>query len=157
MNIGRLLIVDDDAAILATLSEYFEGFGHKVVTAADGEEAVQKFVPGQFDCIISDMMMPKMDGLELLKLIKKSDDQVLFVIITGYPKIENAIEAIKAGAYDYVIKPFNLEDIKIKVERAIDVKRAKKSLKTVTGLLWAVLLSIPLWLALGILMGVVWN
>ncbi len=157
MNIGRLLIVDDNPSICETLSEYFESFGHRVVTAVDGEDALKKFVPGEFDCIISDLMMPKMDGLELLKLVKMQDDRVFFVMMTGYPKIDNAIDAIKAGAYDYVTKPFNMEDIRIKVERAINAKRAEKTLKTKTGLLWGILLSIPLWLILGIILGIVWK
>jgi len=157
MNIGRLLIVDDDASLCATLCEYFESLGHKVVAASDGEDALKKFVPGEFDCIISDLMMPKMDGLELLKLIRMQDDDAFFVMITGYPNLDNAVNAIKAGAYDYVTKPFHMEDFRIKVERAIQAKAVSKSLKTKTGLLWAVLLSIPIWLILGILLGIVWK
>lgn len=157
MNIGRILIVDDDASIRSTLSEYFESFGHNVVTAVDGEDALKKFAPGKFDCVISDLMMPKMDGLELLKLIKMQDCHSFFLMITGYPNIDNAVNAIKAGAYDYITKPFNMEDIRVKVERALDARKTEKSLKTATGLLWGVILSIPVWLILGIILGIVWK
>lgn len=157
MDSGRVLIVDDEDSIRSTLSEYFESIGHKVITAVDGEDALKKFVRGEFDCIISDLMMPRMDGMELLKRIRTQDDQAFFVMITGYPNIDTAVSAIKAGAYDYVTKPFHMEDIRIKVERAISARQAHKSLKATKGLLWGILLSIPFWLILGIILGVVWK
>ena len=157
MTAGRLLIVDDDEAIRSVLVEYFTNCGHEVVTACDGEEALKKFVPGGFDCVISDLMMPKIDGLELLKMIRMQDSRVFFLMITGFPDINNAVNAIKEGAYDYVTKPFHLEDIRIKVERILDIRKAHKSLKTMTGLFWALIASIPIWLILGILLGIVWK
>ncbi len=157
MNAGRLLIVDDDEAIRSVLDEYFTSGGYEVVTAGDGEDALKKFVPGGFDCVISDLMMPKIDGLELLKMIRMQDSRVFFLMITGFPDINNAVDAIKEGAYDYVTKPFHLEDIRIKVERILDIRKAHKSLKTMTGLFWALIASIPIWLILGILLGIVWK
>ena len=157
MNAGRLLIVDDDEAIRSVLDEYFTSGGYEVVTAGDGEDALKKFVPGGFDCVISDLMMPKIDGLELLKMIRMQDSRVFFLMITGFPDINNAVNAIKEGAYDYVTKPFHLEDIRIKVERILDIRKAHKSLKTMTGLFWALIASIPIWLILGILLGIVWK
>jgi two-component system response regulator PilR (NtrC family) len=157
MNTGNILIVDDDAAIRSTLSEYFESLGHRVIAAVDGEDALKKFVPDEFDCIISDLMMPKIDGLELLKLVRMQDNKTLFVMITGYPNIDSAVNAIKAGAYDYIAKPFHMEDLRIKVERALGTRKTNKSLKTVTGLLWGIGLSIPFWLILGVFLGLVWK
>lgn len=157
MFTGSILIVDDEESIRSTLAEYFADIGYDVITAMDGEDALAKFVPDRFDCIISDMMMPKLNGLALLKSIKARDDHAYFIMITGYPNIENAINAIKAGAYDYVTKPFHMEDIKLKVERAINTRRTEKSFKTTKGLLWGLILSIPIWLLLGIIMGIVWK
>ena len=157
MNAGRLLIVDDDEAIRSVLDEYFTSGGYEVVTAGDGEDALKKFVPGGFDCVISDLMMPKIDGLELLKMIRMQDSRVFFLMITGFPDINNAVDAIKEGAYDYVTKPFHLEDIRIKVERILDIRKAHKSLKTMTGLFWALIASIPIWLILGIILGIIWK
>lgn len=157
MDVGRILIVDDDEAIRSALGEYFTSCGHEVVTAGDGEDALKKFVPGGFDCIISDLMMPKIDGLELLKRIKMQDSLVYFLMITGFPDTNTAVNAIKEGAYDYVTKPFHMEDIRIKVERILSTRKTKKSLKTMTGLFWALIASIPLWLVLGIILGVIWK
>ncbi len=157
MNAGRLLIVDDDAANLLVLGEYFTSCGHAVVVASDGEDALKKFVPGGFDCVISDLIMPKIDGLELLKRIKMQDRLVFFLMITGFPDINSAVNAIKEGAYDYVTKPFHMEDIRIKVERILSIRKTKKSFKTMTGLLWALIFSIPIWLILGIVLGAVWK
>jgi hypothetical protein len=73
------------------------------------------------------------------------------------PRGETALEAVQNGAYDYITKPVNLEDVRIKVERAMRMKRVEKSLKTVSGLFWALIISIPVWLVLGIVLGIVWK
>jgi two-component system response regulator PilR (NtrC family) len=157
MNTGRILIVDDDESTRSLLNDYLVGFGHDVITAVNGEDALEKFIPGEFDCVISDLFMPKVDGLELLKRIRSQDNSVYFIMITGYPTIDSAVNAVKEGAYDYVTKPFHMEDIQIKVERALGAKKTAGSLKTMTGLFWALILSIPIWLLLGIVLGVVWK
>ena len=85
------------------------------------------------------------------------DSLVFFLMITGFPNIDSAVNAIKEGAYDYVTKPFHMEDIRIKVERLIDAKKAKKALKKMTGIFWALIISIPVWLILGIILGIIWK
>ena len=154
---GRILVVDDNESTRLILSDYFSSIGHKVVTATDGEDALKKFVPGGFDCIISDLMMPKIDGLELLKRIREEDSQVCFLMITGYSSIENAVNAIRLGADDYVNKPFHMEDFRIKMERILRDKKKVKLLKTMNRLFWPLILSIPIWLLLGIILGILWR
>lgn len=151
------MIVDDEESVRTVLKEYLANIGYVVVTADSGEDALQKFIPGKFDSVISDLMMPKMDGMELLKQIRQKDTNVVFLMITGYPSIESAIEAIKAGAYDYVTKPFKFEDVKIKLERGLYARNLEKSLKNVNGLMWGLIISIPIWLILGIVLGLVWR
>lgn len=157
MSAGRILIVDDDESSRSTLNDYFSGMDYEIVTAQDGEDAIRKFSPGKFDCVISDLVMPNIDGLELLKLIKHQDAKVFFLMITGFPSIDRAVEAIKEGAYDYVTKPFHMEDLRIKVERMLESRKAEKSLKTMTAFFWAVMLSVPVWLFLGIILGIIWK
>jgi two-component system, NtrC family, response regulator PilR len=157
MSTGRILVVDDDEAIRSVLNDYLVALGYDVTMAIDGEDALKKFIPGVFDCVISDLMMPKITGLDLVKMIRTHDKKVFFVMITGYPSIDSAVNAIKEGAYDYLIKPFHMEDIRIKVERAISSRNMENSLKSMTGLLWGVILSIPIWLILGIVLGIVWK
>jgi two-component system response regulator PilR (NtrC family) len=157
MSTGRILVVDDDEAIRSLLNKYLVTLGYEVITAVDGQDALEKFIPGVFDCVITDLTMPKITGLELLKKIKMQDKKVFVIIITGYPSIDDAVHAINEGAYDYLAKPIHLEDIRIKVERALSTRKTEKSLKSMTGLLWGVILSIPIWLILGIVLGIVWK
>jgi two-component system, NtrC family, response regulator PilR len=157
METTRILVVDDDEHIRMILKEFFTNIGYEVAVANGGEDALQKFVPGAFDMIISDLAMPDVDGLELLRQIKAKDSKVLFFMITGYPTLETAVEAMKQGAYDYVTKPFNMEDMRIKIERAFHAQHLEKSLKKINGVLWALVLSVPIWLILGIVVGFIWK
>lgn len=151
-KIGRVMVVDDEENIRDVLSSYLTTLGYDVVTAQDGEDALKKFGRGGFDLIISDLLMPTIDGLELLKKVREEDKDVIFLMITGYPSIETAVEAIKKGAYDYITKPFHMEDVKIRIERAFEKKNLKERLSTIQGFAWALLFSIPIWLILGIIL-----
>ncbi len=151
-RIGRVMVVDDEENIREVLSSYLTGLGYQVVTAKDGQDALNKFQKDQFDLIISDLLMPNIDGLDLLKQIREKDRDVIFLMITGYPSIETAVEAIKKGAYDYITKPFHMEDVKIRIERAFEKKNLKERLSTVQGFVWALIFSIPVWLILGIIL-----
>lgn len=153
----NILVVDDNESVRSMLKDYLVSIGYEVETADSGEDALRKFAPGKFDIIISDFIMPKIDGMKLLKQIKKEDKKVVFLMITGYPSFESAIEAIKEGAYDYITKPFNFDDVKIKLERALYARSLEKSLKKVNGVMWGLILSIPIWLILGIVLSFIWK
>jgi DNA-binding NtrC family response regulator len=127
-------VVDDDESTRSLLSEYFIQLGYEVKTADDGEDALKKFIPGAFDCIISDLFMPTIDGIELLKKIRKEDQEVFFVMITGHPAIDSAVNAIKEGAFE----------MRMKVERALSVKKTEASLKRVKGLFMSVIILLPI-------------
>lgn len=151
-KLGRVLVVDDEENIREVLSNYLESMNYDVQTAEDGQDALNKYQKGEFDLIISDLLMPNVDGLELLKRVRDMDKDVIFLMITGYPSIETAVDAIKKGAYDYITKPFHMEDVKLRIERAFEKRSLRERLKTVQGLVWALLFSIPLWLILGIIL-----
>jgi two-component system, NtrC family, response regulator PilR len=153
----RLLIVDDDREIREMLQQFFERLGYMVVTAESGAAALEKFITYEFDCVISDLVMPDMDGLALLKKVKERAPAALFFLITGYGTIANAVQGMKEGAHDFITKPFQLEDMKIRVERALRTKTLEKSVKKMTGILWALIISLPIWLVLGIVLGLVWK
>jgi two-component system, NtrC family, response regulator PilR len=154
---GRILVVDDEEAVREILSDYFTSVGYEVVTANGGEEALRKFVPRKFDCVISDLAMPEIDGLELLRRIRLHDSDVVYLIITGYPGIDSAIGAMKEGAYDYLSKPFHMEDIQLKVERALSVRKTEMSLKRVKGLILTLIILIPVLISMGIIFGIFWK
>ncbi len=146
------LIVDDDPSIREVLNGFFVMFGFNTICATNGEEALQIYQNQRFDVVISDMMMPKMDGMELLKQLKLIDPDVIFFMITGYPTIDSVIEAIKNGAKDYLAKPFNIDEIKIKIDRALLERNLQDKVKCSRGIIWALIISIPLWMFLGILL-----
>jgi len=149
---NRILIVDDEENIREILTEYLDEFGYDVTTAINGKDALQIYNKEHFDIIISDLVMKPMDGMELLSEIKKIDHDALFIMITGYPSVDSAMEAIKKGARDYITKPFNIDEIKIKIERALLERSMKGSLKNIQGIVWALVISIPAWLLLGIIL-----
>ena len=148
----RVLVVDDDEGIREALTEYLETLEYSVVNAADGEDALNKYAKGDYEIILADLMMPNIDGMDLLRRIREIDEDVIFLMITGHPSIGTAVESINLGADDYVTKPFHLEDVKIRLNKALEKRSLKGRLKTAQGLAWGLMLSIPLWLLLGIIL-----
>jgi two-component system, NtrC family, response regulator AtoC len=153
----RLLIVDDESQIRQIFGDYFSSLGYRVVVAENGRDALEIFAHGDFDCVLSDLVMPVMNGMEFLRALREEDKETAFFLMTGYPSVGSTVDAIKLGAYDYITKPLNLEDVRIKVERAVHARDAEKSLKKTQGLLWSIVISVPLWLTLGVMLGFVWG
>jgi DNA-binding NtrC family response regulator len=148
----RVLVVDDDEGIRELLTDYLNNFGYEVVCAVNGQEAVQKYKAGHFDIVLSDLVMSPMDGLGLLGEIRKMDPDAIFIMITGYPSIDSAMEAMKRGARDYISKPFNIDEIGLKIDRVLLERSLTGRLKNIQGVVWALVISIPVWLILGIIL-----
>ena len=149
----RILVVDDDAGVREALSEFLLSLGYVVVAVENGEEALAEYEKGEFDVVMADLIMPNMDGMELLRRIRDiKNNEVIFLMITGHPSISTAVEAINRGADDYITKPFHLEDVKLRISKALEKQSLKGRLKTAQGLAWGLMLSIPLWLLLGIIL-----
>jgi DNA-binding NtrC family response regulator len=149
----RILVVDDDAGVREALSEFLLSLGYVVVAVENGEEALAEYEKGEFDVVMADLIMPNMDGMELLRRIRDiKNNEVIFLMITGHPSISTAVEAINRGADDYITKPFHLEDVKLRISKALEKQTLKGRLKTAQGLAWGLMLSIPLWLLLGIIL-----
>ncbi|MBI5444478.1 MAG: response regulator [Deltaproteobacteria bacterium] len=116
----RVLVVDDEPDIAAILSDFLLEHGHLVETAADGREAWEKCRAEPFDLVVTDLKMPQMGGLELLRNIQDAGQPSLVVIMTGYATVETAVEALKIGAFDYILKPFKITELLQIVERAFE-------------------------------------
>lgn len=107
----NILIVDDEIAIRELVGEILAGEGHEVTLAEDGEDALEKFKRTWHEIVFSDFRMPKMNGIELLGAIKEINENTQFVIMTSHASINNSIDALKLGAFDYILKPFDDLDV----------------------------------------------
>ncbi|MFQ5657902.1 MAG: sigma-54-dependent transcriptional regulator [Candidatus Methylomirabilales bacterium] len=119
----KILVVDDEEGMREFLSILLEREGFEVQCAQDGDEALRAVQKSSFDLIISDLKMPAMDGVRLLEGLQEFHAGVPVILITAYASAESAIEAMKLGAYDYLTKPFRVEDIKHVISRALEAKQ----------------------------------
>ena len=117
MNL-KTLVVDDDKRLRSVLKGLLSEEGHQVATCENGDLAIKSCLAEKFDLIITDLKMPGADGLDVLRKAKKIHPDTLVVIVTGFASLETAIQAIREGAYDYITKPFKLEEFKILIKNA---------------------------------------
>lgn len=117
----KFLLVDDEEDILEVIRDRLEAYGFTVVTAGTGLEALNKLAVERFDGIFLDVKMPEMGGIEALEEIRKTDKKIPIIIITSSSTREAAIEAIAKGANEYVLKPFEWEELKAKIETVYNI------------------------------------
>ena len=120
---ARLLVVDDDPVTIDLLHEVLSKEGHEVSTALSGEDAIAQGMDHFFDIVITDVRMGEKDGMEVLRFFKRNAPDTTVIMITAFGSIETAIEAIREGAYDYISKPFKLDEIKFTIQRALEQRR----------------------------------
>ena len=116
----RILVVDDDENVRETVGSVLTEEGYSIETASSGAEAIEKAGRNSLAVMVTDLKLPDTDGVKLYQTIKKKHPETLAIIITGHASLQSAIRAIKAGAYDYLEKPFRMEDILLTVKRALD-------------------------------------
>lgn len=121
-----ILVVDDEAGIRDLLSMELESHGHSVQTAFNGEEALERLRAQKFDLVITDMMMPKLSGMDLLSAIKRAIPDTELIVMTGYGTVDIAVQAMKKGACEFIQKPFNLVDMMRLVRDAIERLRQRE-------------------------------
>jgi DNA-binding NtrC family response regulator len=121
----RILVVEDDTTIRVTLAEALGKLGHQVVPVDCGREALARAGQQDFALVLLDLRLPDMHGLEVLKALREADAETLIVIMTAFPEVRTAIDSLKAGAYDYINKPFDLDDMKELVRRALETRRLR--------------------------------
>ena len=117
----RVLLVDDEEDIVEVIQDRLEAYGFTVATAGTGLEALKRLSVEKFDGIFLDVKMPKMGGIEALEEIRKTDKNIPIIIITSSSTREAAIEAIAKGANEYVLKPFEWEELKAKIEKVYNI------------------------------------
>ncbi len=125
MENKNILVVEDDNATRDTMVDLLSEAGYEVESARNGEEAIAMAREYTFDIVITDLKMPKGDGIQVLEQIKKIDNRTIVIICTGYGTVDTAVKAMKLGAYEYITKPIKIEEIKLVVQRALDYQRLK--------------------------------
>ncbi|MBM4158270.1 MAG: sigma-54-dependent Fis family transcriptional regulator [Ignavibacteria bacterium] len=123
---NSILIVDDEQSILDSLSMFLTYNGYEVSTARDGLKAIEKIKKREYDLVLLDIKMPKMDGIEVLEKMMEINKELVIIMISGHGNIENAVEATKKGAYNFIQKPLpDLHELKLTVRNAIEYKKSK--------------------------------
>jgi len=125
---GRILVVEDEKSMRELLRILLEGEGYDVVSASDGLDGSSYIERDIFDLVITDIKMPGLDGFELLNKIKDISPETLVIMVTAFGTTESAIEAMKLGAYDYINKPFNVDEIRLIVRKALEKKRLSEEI-----------------------------
>ncbi|HUI75229.1 MAG TPA: sigma-54 dependent transcriptional regulator [Candidatus Acidoferrum sp.] len=123
---GRILIVDDETVVRDSLAKWFSNEGYQIKSYANANETLAAVRPGEWDVALLDIKMPGMDGMELQRHLKEIDPDLIVIVMTGYASVETAVQALKAGAYDYITKPFDPDDLLNTVSHAIEHHRAQR-------------------------------
>ncbi|HOM99487.1 MAG TPA: response regulator [Acidobacteriota bacterium] len=123
MEQPKLLIVDDEEIVHRSCRRIFRGCNYQLEHAYSGEEALEKLAQGQFDIVITDLMMPGMSGMELLERLVRERPDLTVIIFTGYATVDSARRALKMGAFDYIPKPFTPDELRQVVQNALEARR----------------------------------
>jgi len=125
MEKETLLIVEDEKSARDTMIDLLSEVGYDVHGAENGEEAIEMVQEYSFNVVITDLKMPRGDGLQVLEQVKKVDPRIIVIICTGYGTVDTAVKAMRLGAYDYITKPVKAEEMRLVVQRALDYQRLK--------------------------------
>lgn len=123
-----ILIVDDEENYLVILKELLAEEHYEVVTASDAQKAIEIFKESDVDLVLADMKMPGIDGIQLLEMVRANNSDVPVILMTAYATVEKAVEAMKKGAFDYIIKPFKNEELKMTVGKAVDLYKLRREI-----------------------------
>jgi DNA-binding NtrC family response regulator len=130
---NKILIVDDDRAMRLALSESLESCGYDITAAENGREALELFKKAKFDLVVTDMKMPGMTGIEVLRGVKELSSELPVILITAYGTVGTAVEAMKEGAAEFIMKPFSLDDLEAVVKHVLNTSRKKPFQKEETS------------------------
>lgn len=124
---ARILVIDDKQSFCFLIKGYLTDVGYQATCAASGAAALEELEHGRYDLVLSDMIMPKMDGVTLLREVRKRHPQMPFVLVTGHGSVESAVSAMKEGANDYLLKPINREELLVVLERQLEHAKLRAS------------------------------
>ncbi|MFH0954329.1 MAG: response regulator [Verrucomicrobiota bacterium] len=145
-------IVDDDDSVRGVVGAMIKELGYEVRGFAKAEDALEACRAESPDVVITDVRMPGMSGMDLTRAILEIDPNIIVMILTGFPSIPDAVEAVRAGATDFLSKPCRIEEIRIRISRAVENRDLRRRLRKNRALTWALIWSLPVWFILGILL-----
>ena len=164
-NSVKILVVDDELSMRELLEYMLNREGYQVTCADDGRKAIGLLEKNQYDLLLCDIKLGDISGLDVLRATKKSSQDTVVILISAYASTETAVEAMNEGAYDYVPKPFDKDELSQTVARALDFKTLEvivsralerhtlfRQLGVFRGLTVALIISVPVWLILGIIL-----
>ena len=123
---SRILVVDDEEKMRRILELALVGMGHDVVQAGDGQEALDRLSEGNFDLVLTDLRMPRLDGVGLLQALRERGEDMPVIVLTAHGTVESAVEAMKLGAVDYIIRPFEMSTVELAVSRALAMEQVQR-------------------------------
>ncbi|NOQ76636.1 MAG: response regulator, partial [Methylococcaceae bacterium] len=126
MTNQSILVVDDEAKMRRLLEIMLTQMGYVVYQAADGQEALDFLNNQAVDLVITDLRMPKIDGIELLRQLRERNNEVSVIVVTAYGTVETAVDTMKYGACDYIVRPFELEAVEASVKRALKLSKVQR-------------------------------
>jgi two-component system response regulator ResD len=124
--IARVLVVDDDADTCMLITDVLEEDGYEVRTCSSAEEALGIFRQEKFDLILSDIRMPEVTGLDLLRRIRRGGSHTKVILMTAYASVQTAVQAIRGEAFDYLVKPFSLNELRLQVRQALEARASEQ-------------------------------
>ncbi len=147
---ATIWVIDDEVSVSDVLSAMLQQMGYDVRVFNDAREAVAAFRPDQVDAVLTDLRMPTMDGLAVVRALRQKDPQAVILILTGFPSVADGVEAIRLGAADYLTKPFRMEEIRLRLLRALEMRDVQGRLRRSRILAWLLIGSLPFWFGLGL-------
>ena len=154
---ASVLVVDDDESFATALGRIIKELGHTSERAVDGRDGLMKYQDGDFDLVIADLKMPLMGGVEFIRELKRINGDVVVMVITGYSDLASAVETLSLGAYDYIEKPASIEKFRAALDRGLEKRRLVAQLNFSKGMIWMIVISIPLWMILGVILAYFWK
>jgi DNA-binding NtrC family response regulator len=143
-------VVDDEEPVREVLGAMLQQLGYEIRLFPDAEALLQAYRPGLTDVVLTDFRMPGMDGLGLIRALRAKDARVVILMLTGFPSVQDAVEAVRLGASDYLAKPFRMEEIRMRIARALEVRDLHLNLRRSRALAWLLIGSLPFWFGLGL-------
>ena len=147
---AKIWVVDDEEPVREVLGAMLQQMGHEARLFSDAKSLVAAYRRRLVDLVLADRRMPVMDGLALVRALRAKDPGAIVLIVTGYPSVDDGVEATRLGAADYLTKPLRMEEIRLRIMRVLEIRDLQTRLRRSRVLAWLLIGSLPFWFVLGL-------